>query len=116
MSKKFLMSLALAAACACAFAGSSGDSDDVSGTILEKLSLVIGVLYSPWVKGLFGCVVGFKAVSFIVNHEQGTFKKLLPVAGAALLYFLSPSIVNKLMTVQGYKINTSTGAIEKTSD
>lgn len=111
-SKKFvvLMVQCLVMA-ACVFAAGSSEVKDVSEAITDKLGYVIGIVYSPWVKALFGLVVGVKAVSFIINHEQGTFKKLIPLAGAALIYFAAPSVADKLLNTESATVDNSSGTI-----
>lgn len=94
-SKKFCMFLFFAVVCI-----SSTFAEDTFG-LNSKVSILINLISSPWVKGIACIALIVECIGLITagRQEPGMFKKFIPWIAGTIIFMAAGTITNKFLAV-----------------
>jgi type IV secretory pathway VirB2 component (pilin) len=78
---------------------------DLNSTLTSKVGIVLGIVGSPWVKGVACIALVAECIGLLTagRQEPGMFKKFIPWIAGTLLFLAAGSITNKFMEGIGDK-------------
>jgi len=108
MSKKGFASLVMfmVVGCVSLFAEA-----DVASSVGDKVGILLGILGSPWVKGVACVALIIEAIAMITagRQEPGMFKKFIPWIVGTIIFMCAGTIASKFITSDENTFKTDTG-------
>lgn len=84
---------------------------DVASSVGDKVGILLGILGSPWVKGVACVALIIEAIAMLTagRQEPGMFKKFVPWIVGTIIFMCAGTIASKFITSDENTFRTDTG-------